>query len=106
MNILHEIDIKLIVIRAGFADLFLSPIFTDTLAQTAGINIELYNTGGAQGVARRDALGVKYFISRQEAFIGLERLKIIEPHHSRAVEYKELYQQRLSRLNQILQFKG
>ncbi|MFZ1977779.1 MAG: FGGY family carbohydrate kinase [Bacteroidota bacterium] len=106
IDIMHEIDIKPAVIRAGLANLFLSPIFTETLAETAGVNIELYSTDGAQGAARGAALGVKYFTSRQEAFNGLERLRTIEPHASRSAEYKELYQKWSSALNQILQFKG
>jgi xylulokinase len=106
MDIMHEIDVKPTVIRAGLANLFLSPIFTETLAETAGVNIELYSTDGAQGAARGAALGVKYFTSPQEAFKGLERLRSIEPHQSRSGEYKELYQHWFSALNQILKIKG
>ncbi len=106
IGIMHEIDVKPAVIRAGHANLFLSQIFTETLAETAGINIELYSTDGAQGAARGAALGIKYFTSRQEAFKGLERLRTIEPHASRSAEYSELYQHWYSALNQILQFKG
>jgi xylulokinase len=106
IDIMHEIDIKPLVIRAGLANLFLSPIFTETLAETAGVNIEMYSTDGAQGAARGAALGVKYFTSRQEAFKGLERLRTIEPHTSRSAEYSELYQKWSTALNQILQFKG
>ena len=106
IDIMHGMDIKPRVIRAGLANLFLSPIFTETLAQTAGANIELYSTDGAQGAARGAALGAKYFTSRQEAFRGLERLRIIEPQNSRSAQYKELYQHWSSALHRILQFKG
>ncbi len=106
INILHEMAIKPTVLRAGLANLFLGPIFTETLANTAGVSIELYNTDGAQGAARGAALGLKYFASRQEAFKGLERLKIIEPQNSRLAEYQELYQYWSSALRQTLQSKG
>jgi xylulokinase len=106
IEILHEMDIKPTVLRAGNANLFLGPIFTETLAHIAGVTIELYNTDGAQGAARGAALGVKYFTSRQEAFKGLERLKVIEPQNSRMNEYKELYNRWSSALHRILQSKG
>jgi xylulokinase len=106
IEILHEMNIKPTVLRAGLANLFLGPIFTDTLANIAGVTIELYSTDGAQGAARGAALGVKHFTSRQEAFKGLERLKIIEPQHSRTNEYKELYERWSAVLNSILKSKG
>ena len=88
---MHTMDIKPTVIRAGRANLFLSPIFCETLAQVAGITIELYNTDGAQGAARGAALGIKHFTSRAEMFKGLERIKVIEPQNSRSKEYQEIY---------------
>jgi xylulokinase len=103
---MHGMDVKSSVIRAGLANLFLGPIFSETLAQTAAVTIELYNTDGAQGAARGAALGAKYFISRQEAFKGLERLKIIEPQQSQKSKYQELYQHWSSALHRILQSKG
>jgi xylulokinase len=106
IDIMNEMKIKPTVIRAGLANLFLSPIFADTLAQTARVSIELYSTDGAQGAARGAALGVKHFTSRQEAFRGLKRLKIIEPQKSRSAEYQEYYQHWSSALQQTLQSKG
>jgi hypothetical protein len=91
---------------AGLENLFLGPIFSETLAQTAVVTIELYNTDGAQGAARGAALGAKYFTSRKEAFNGLERLKIIEPQQSQKSKYQELYQHWSSALHCILQSKG
>jgi xylulokinase len=102
IDILHSMDIKPTVIRAGLANLFLSPIFCDVLAHTAGITIEMYNTDGAQGAARGAALGVKYFTSREEMFKGLERVKIIEPQKSRTNEYHEIYATWLSTLKRSL----
>jgi xylulokinase len=106
LNIMHEMDMKPKVMRAGLANLFLGPIFRETLAQVAGVTIELYNTDGSQGAARGAALGAKYFTSRQEAFKGLERLKIIEPQQSQKSKYEDLYQHWSSALHCILQSKG
>ncbi|MGD0339563.1 MAG: FGGY family carbohydrate kinase [Bacteroidota bacterium] len=106
IEIMHGMNIKPTVVRAGLANLFLSPIFSETLAHTAGVSIELYSTDGAQGAARGAALGVKYYKSRTEMFNGLQRLKVIEPQNSRTAEYRNLYEHWSSALNQILQLKG
>jgi xylulokinase len=106
IEIMHGMDIKPTVLRAGRANLFLSPIFTETLAHIAGVTIELYSTDGAQGAARGAALGIKHFTSRQEAFKGLERLKVIEPQQSQKSKYQDLFQHWSSALQSILQSKG
>jgi len=102
IEILHGMDIKPTVIRAGLANLFLSPIFCETLAQTTGITIELYNTDGAQGAARGAAMGIKYFANRTEMFKGLERLKVIEPQNNRANDYQDIYSKWSSVLKRYL----
>ena len=102
IEILHSMDIKPTVIRAGLANLFLSPIFCNTLAHTAGITIELYNTDGAQGAARGAALGIKHFTSRAEMFKGLECIKVIEPQRSQMNDYQEVYKSWLSVLKRYL----
>ncbi len=91
IEIMHTMDMKPAVIRAGLANLFLSPIFCETLTQVAGITIELYNTDGAQGAARGAAYGAKHFTNRTEMFKGLERLKVIEPQRSQTTNYQEVY---------------
>ncbi|MGD1044600.1 MAG: FGGY family carbohydrate kinase [Bacteroidota bacterium] len=106
LNIMHEMDMKPKVMRAGQANLFLGPIFRETLAQIAGVTIELYNTDGSQGAARGAGLGVKHYKSREEMFKGLERLKVIEPKSANAAKYTELYEKWASALNRILQTKS
>ena len=44
MDIMNEMGIDIQVIRAGNANLFLSPIFRDALAGVTGTVIELYDT--------------------------------------------------------------
>ena len=53
MDIMHGIGIAPSVIRAGKANMFLSPIFRNTLSGITGARIELYNTDGSIGAARR-----------------------------------------------------
>lgn len=91
MEIMRQMDVKPSVIRAGLANMFLSPIFCETLAQTASVAIELYNADGAQGAARGAAFGAKLVNSRQDMFRGLKREKVIEPAKSHSEEYDALY---------------
>lgn len=79
IDIMREMGLKHDVIRAGYANLFLSPLFSRTLATLIGARIELFNTDGALGAARGAALGAGYYKSREEAFSSLRCLNIIEP---------------------------
>lgn len=67
------------VIRAGQANLFLSPLFRQTLATLSDARIELFNTDGALGAARGAALGAGFYRTREEAFASLRRLETVEP---------------------------
>ena len=58
MDIMADMGIKPSVIRAGKANMFLSPVFCDTLAGITSSPIELYNTDGAQGAARGAGVGM------------------------------------------------
>ncbi len=79
IDIMRGMWLKPDVIRAGKANLFLSPLFRRTLATLTGARIELFNTDGALGAARGAALGAGYYRSREEAFASLRRLEIVEP---------------------------
>lgn len=79
IDVMRGMGLKPDVIRAGKANLFLSPLFRRTLATLTGARIELFNTDGALGAARGAALGAGYYRSREEAFASLRRLEIVEP---------------------------
>ncbi|MFK7982959.1 MAG: xylulokinase [Saprospiraceae bacterium] len=57
LEIMGKMGLKPNVMRAGNANLFLSPLFRQLLANTSGIPIELYNTDGATGAAIGAAIG-------------------------------------------------
>lgn len=79
MKIMEETGIEPTVIRAGNANLFLSPIFRETLSTLSGAQIELYDTDGALGAARGAAIGAGLYTSFEAAFEGLEVLQIVNP---------------------------
>ncbi len=82
LDIMRELGVQPAVIRAGKANLFLSPIFRKTLATLCNVRIELYNTDGALGAARGAALGAGFYKNREEAFASLKKLETIEPDAS------------------------
>ncbi len=91
MDIMKNIGINPSVIRAGKANMFLSPIFRDTLAGISGATIELYNTDGSVGAARGAGVGSGYYKSFNEAFGSLTKLETIEPDLSKKAEYEAAY---------------
>jgi xylulokinase len=92
MEIMEEIGIKAQVIRAGKANMFLSPIFRETLAGISGATIELYNTDGSIGAARGAGIGSGYYASAKEAFASLKKLDTISPDAGKKAQYEEAYQ--------------
>lgn len=75
IDIMGELGLKPKVIRAGNANMFLSPIFRTTLATLCDVEIELLNTDGSLGAARGAALGAGIFESADKAF---ESLKVVD----------------------------
>ena len=91
MEIMQNIGINATVIRAGKANMFLSPVFRDTLAGISGATIELYNTDGSVGAARGAGVGSGYYKSFKEAFANLKKVETIEPNLSKVAEYQNAY---------------
>ena len=91
MEIMKQTGIKPSVIRAGHANMFLSPVFRETLAGVSGATIELYNTDGSQGAAKGAGLGAGFYRSAKEAFEGLKKIATVEPDRSKASAYSEAY---------------
>lgn len=78
-------------IHAGHANMFLSPIFRETLAGVTGATIELYDTDGSVGAAKGAGMGAGIYKDNNEAFATLEKLEVIEPKLSDAAAYADAY---------------
>jgi xylulokinase len=91
MDIMQNTGIDAKVIRAGKANMFLSPVFRDTLAGVTGATIELYNTDGSVGAARGAGIGSGFYASAKEAFANLTKLETVEPDPDKKAEYQEAY---------------
>ena len=80
------------VIKAGNANMFLSPLFRDALATSSNAVIELYDTDGAAGAAKAAGIGAGLYASNEEAFSTLKRIQTIEPDHKLTSQYNEAYE--------------
>ena len=79
IQIMQKMGVEIKVIRAGKANMFLSPVFGQTLADISGAVIEMYNTDGAQGAARGAGVGAGIYKDFKTAFAGLQKIEIIIP---------------------------
>jgi len=79
MDLMNNMGIETKTIRAGYANLFLSPIFRQTLSNITGATIELYNTDGSIGAARGAGIGAGIYNNAEEAFVTLKKVAIVTP---------------------------
>lgn len=91
LEIMRKMGMNIQVIRAGFANMFLSPIFTQTLASVSGAVIELFDTDGATGAARAAGMGIGIYQSNDEAFASLEKIAVVEPDTRNKSAYRNAY---------------
>ena len=91
MEIMRGMGMEISVIRAGRANMFLSPIFRQTLAGVSGAVIELYDTDGAAGAAKGAGIGAGIYKDSKEAFASLKKLDVIEPSQALRDQYQQAY---------------
>lgn len=101
MDIMGDMGVNTQVIRAGKANMFLSPLFRQTLANLTGATIELYDTDGSLGAARGAALGAGIWNTPQEAFESLRKIETITPNDEEET-IKEHYNDWKLQLDKIL----
>jgi len=92
MEVMQQMGMNLKTIRAGKANMFLSPIFRDTLAGVTGATIELCDTDGSVGAARGAGMGAGIYADHNEAFSTLKKLQVIEPVAANEAAYREAYE--------------
>lgn len=91
IDIMEQMGIPVQKIHAGQANMFLSPIFRETLAGVTGAVIELYDTDGSVGAAKGAGIGAGIYKDNNEAFATLEKLEVIEPDVAQHAAYDEAY---------------
>lgn len=98
IDIMKSMGMKIDVIHAGKANLFLSPIFREALANSTGASIELYDTDGAIGAAKGAGIGIGIYKNYHDAFSSLKKIQIINPEKELTKKYKAAYQHWLNEL--------
>ena len=108
IGIMETMGVRPSVIRAGHANMFLSRLFRQSLANLTGASIELYNTDGSQGAARGAGIGAGIYKSPAEAFGGLERILTVhpDPDGSRALSaaylnWREILEKRIQKRGRL-----
>ncbi|HCO93099.1 MAG TPA: carbohydrate kinase [Phycisphaerales bacterium] len=91
LGIMRDMGIQLTTVKAGNANMFLSPLFAEAFATVTQATVELYNTDGSQGAARGAGIGAGVYKSTDEAFAGLEPVKTIEPNDKLSSAYQQAY---------------
>jgi len=91
IEIMRNMRIQIKTIRAGNANMFLSPIFREAFATITGATVELYNTDGSQGAARGAGIGAEIYKDCKDAFAGLKCTDRIEPNKKLKSDYTRAY---------------
>lgn len=99
MEVMENMGMEIKTIKAGHANLFLSPLFRQTLANVTGATIELYDTDGSVGAAKGAGIGAGIYKDSDEAFATLEHRATVKPEADvEAVKAAyELWKQRLNK---------
>jgi xylulokinase len=91
LGIMKQMGLAVNTVRAGYANMFLSPLFREAFACVTGARVELFNTDGAQGAARGAGIGAGVYATTKEAYVGLKAVQTAEPDRSKVPAYSEAY---------------
>lgn len=90
-EIMQQMGLSLSRFRAGYANMFLSDLFSQTFANLSKCPVELYNTDGALGAARGAGYGSKYYPHLTDCFRGMEVVKQVNPEEKDTGRIAEIY---------------
>ena len=92
IEVMEQMGMQVSKIHAGHANMFLSPLFRQTLANVTGATIELYDTDGSVGAARGAGIGAGIYKDSREAFASLQKIAVIEPNAAEVAATAEAYE--------------
>jgi xylulokinase len=98
---MKDMGLNLKTVKAGNANMFLSPLFRDAFVNMNNVTLELYDTDGSQGAARGAGIGSGIYSNAEEAFAGLDKMASFEPKPSLVSAYNEVYQSWLKALGSV-----
>ncbi|HSC53250.1 MAG TPA: FGGY family carbohydrate kinase [Phnomibacter sp.] len=97
LDIMKANGLQPAVMKAGNANMFLSPVFREAFVECTQVPVELYSSDGARGAALGAGVGVGV-IAENDLGKGLQKISSIEPTNQS--NYEEHYQRWLHRLQQ------
>lgn len=90
LDIMRENKLAPSVIKAGKANLFLSPVFTHAFVNATGVPVDLYNVEGSVGAALGAGIGAGIYKEIKDAFADTKLIQRIEPTETNL--YDSLYE--------------
>ena len=96
LDIMRENKLEPSVIKAGQANLFLSPVFTHAFVNATGVPVALYNVEGSVGAALGAGIGAGIYKELKDAFADTKPNQRIEPTETKL--YDALYENWKSKL--------
>jgi xylulokinase len=90
LDIMRENKLQPSVIKAGQANLFLSPVFTHAFVNATGVPVALYNVEGSVGAALGAGIGAGIYKELKDAFADTKPNQRIEPAETKL--YDALYE--------------
>lgn len=91
LDIMRSNGIHPTVIRAGSANMFLSPLFAESFVNATGIAVELYHGDGSVGAAIGAGIGAGTYHDAKEAFQQFKPVRTVAPDAQKTAAYEELY---------------
>ncbi len=101
IGILKEMGLQINKIRVGNENMFLSKVFSMTIATLLSNQIDVYDTTGAVGAARASGIGLGHYHSVEDALIGVSPIKSYEPSLNYGL-CNQAYNYWLSSLDKVL----
>lgn len=99
---MKEMGVRAETVKAGHANLFLSPLFRQIFAAVTNTTVEIYDTDGATGAARGAGIGAGIFSTPTEAFQSLQVLDRVKPDEQLHEIYSNEYKKWVERMTNIL----
>ncbi len=91
IEMLNATGIKANILKAGYANMYLSEVFTSTLINSSNVAVDLLESDGSFGAALGSGLGLGYYKSAKEAVSQIKRIKTCEPQKELISETLEAY---------------
>jgi xylulokinase len=102
LDIMRAMGLRIETVKAGYANMFLSPLFRSVFTAVTGTTLRLFQTDGSEGAARGAGIGAGIYGSAQDAFRGLRLRQEEEPDSDLRNRYEALYGNWKKRLEKII----